>query len=368
MSRVQTIPVTLRDGTELEGGWVDLFPPIGSQVHYRGEVIEIDAAFAARILANFGRYLTLYGKEPVMLRQHEREGWCYGVWANLRVHEGRIQGLAAFLSPEALSLFKQGQLREWSPGFGDVEDPHTGEMLQDMLVEASFVDRGHQWNLRPPSQTNPVALAAGGSIYTLENIMADETKTETPAEDVEQQLADTSEEEEMEMVDEEEEAPFDMAAAFGALTSTLTAMAEGQAKILAHLEGQAPSEKEEEPANEMAALRSEVAALRRENALKDLAAEGISGDIANGLVELRTVAPKQFEATFAALKEQFNTPVPRVQKPLGASQSPMSMSLTAEKVIELASASVPSGHSIMPWVLKNHPDHYDAVKAAKGLG
>lgn len=340
--RVQTIQVTLLDGTRLEGGWVDLFS-LGRDVHYRGEVVKMDQSRAARLLANFTRYLALYGKEPVMLRQHEREGWQYGVWRDLRVHEGKIQGLAAFLDARVLEMFKAGQLREWSPGFGDVEDPHTGEILQDMMVEASFVDRGHQWDLRPPSMTNPVTLASVGTIHLMESIM--ETN-ESPAEETQVEL---------EAPTEEEEESFDMAAAFSALTTTLNGMAENMAKLASALEP--PAEEEEEPAAEMAALRAEVAQLRYAAAISELAAKGITGAVAEGLIELKSASPSKYAATVAEVEKRFDTPVAKVQAPIGVTGSAKVGGPTAaEALATAANAGVTYGNGLAEWAATHHPE------------
>jgi len=353
VSRIATIAVTLLDGTVCQGGWIDLFK-IGSEVHYKGERFELDAAFAQRVVSNHQRFCEQYGKEPPMLRQHEREGWQYGAWSQMRLTaDGRIQGLAAFLDERTLTLYTNNQLREWSPGFGDIEDPHTGEVWQDLMVEASFVDRGHQWNLRPPSMTNPPALLAAAQLNTFEVItMAEDNQTEIELDD--------------DAADDSESEAFDIAAAFGGLTDLLSGIVEQQAAILDIL---APEAEMSAP-DEVSTLRSELNDLKRTNTLLDLERRGITGKSADALASLKLLDVVSFEAALPELQKRFSQPSAHIQAEIGQTGTMGVGAMGADDVIELAKAAgcIEGNGSITVWVADNHPAAFNEVSQKLGHG
>lgn len=159
--------ITTRDGKEVPAIWVDIFKK-GDEVHWRGEVLPIDDEFVTEVFRNFSYISDRYGYEIPLQRKHEDDGFTYGVVPRLRMSGEHVQALVGLLEPELVEAYEKGTLRKFSPGFGDIRDPHTGQKLQHCLVEVSFTSREYQWNLRPPQETNQEKmLSFDGPTYTL---------------------------------------------------------------------------------------------------------------------------------------------------------------------------------------------------------
>lgn len=167
----------------------------------------------------------------------------------------------------------------------------------------------------------------------------------------------------------------DMKAALGGIGKALAGIAEGQGKILAALQAIAP--KEEEETTEMNAdqkrvnqLEAEVRKLQRQNVLMELEGKGITGQVAEGLVELAHLAPEKYSSTVSELAARYEQPVAKVQSEIGTTGTAATGGgISAKKVLEAATAAgVKLGGGALPkWVQDNYPSQFDEVMAEAGL-
>lgn len=339
--------ITLRDGRELQAVWIDVFK-LGDTVVYKGEKVEVDGSMVRDVLRHYRMMRAEYDYEFPILRQHKREGVQWGVHVDIRLSaDGWVQVLGGFLDPALRQAYNNGMIRQWSPGFGDLEHPHTGEVLRNFLAEVSFVDRAHQWTLRPPTQTNPgVQLSQVGDLYYLEADMDEENNEEVETE---------------EQQDEEKPEEFNLEQAFGTLMemqqqtgAVLTELAAGQAKLLKAMGGEGGDAVELGADDEIGQLKARVQAQEQYITRMELSAMGIEGELAEGLAKLKSFDEPTFLKSVKAAKEFASTPVERVQEEIGAQGNPApgETEITDEQIIELAAQQgMKPGDGRMPgWV------------------
>lgn len=274
--------------------WIDIFKR-GAEVHRGGRRVELTEDFLDAILRNFNR-LTNEGAEIVVLREHDRDGYVYGMVESLRLHEGYMQAQISFMREQDRVAFKAGMVRGFSPGFAlNLEHPHTGEMMGPTLLEVSFTSMPYQQNLRPPRDTTPgvrLALTYSGDIVTLPK-EEDMNNEELAAESVEDEEA-------------AEPSEFDAKEAYSKLSERLSA-----------IEAALAPDEEDEGSEEMSdsdriveELSAKVSKLEDEKTRMELDARGVT----EGVEEL--VALKRTDADLYAKMVKLASAA-TVQEPIG---------------------------------------------------
>ena len=267
--------------------WVDAFKvgdlvahPVYGERAYSQPQLE-------QAIVNF-RKLRAQGYTHTVLREHGREdSFVYGNIEDVRVMNGYFQTKIDFYRADERQAYNEGILREFSPGFADEWlDPHTGETLNNVLIEISFTSRAYQRNLRAPQDINPgVQLSDLGSLHAV--FSGHLLTTGGPMADEEQPVeAPEAEESEAVETEEEEKTEFSVEEALNAGFTSLSAMIQTLSDALM------PKEEQEEPVamsddqTRIHKLETELADMKAANTRLELSAKGIPAERVDDLVQL----------------------------------------------------------------------------------
>lgn len=308
-------------------------------------------------IQNF-RKLKAKGYATTLLREHGREdSYVYGEVHDLRIApDGYFQGAVEFYRIEDREAYNAGILREFSPGFAhEWIDPHTGETLNNVLIELSFTSRAYQRNLRPPQMINPGIVLSD----------APQSLADTPSGRAAITGDPEMEDEQVEVEEVEEESAFDMAAAFSALSEKLDALA---AMLKPEeMADEEPAEEMSDDASEIERLSAENAKLRNDLCRMELSAKGIAPERVESLVLLSDKLDKQ---EFSAVVEMAATkPASTVQGERGTQGAAATTeTLSAKDILdEAAKAGATPGTGRLPlWLNKNYADRASEVLEIAG--
>lgn len=287
--------------------WVDAFKVGDLVAHPRYGKQRYTEPQLREAIENF-RVLKARGYATTLLREHgTQDSYIYGEIIDLRIDEhAYFQCLTRFTRKAERDAYNEGILREFSPGFASQWlDPHTGETLNNVLIELSFTSRAYQRNLRPPQATNPGVVLSDAAtplhlINNSENNMIEEEK--------EDQLMDEPE------ADEEKE-EFNQEAAYSAISGQLEAMSAMLEEMRAFMMPEEPEAAEmADDVTEVAQLSARLADVESENARLKIQARGISGDDVDHLVKL---SAKLEADEFEAVVERYSQNI-TVQAEIGA--------------------------------------------------
>jgi hypothetical protein len=134
------LPAVPSDPSGRHMSWVLVLD--SAATHYRGELRKWNLA---SIVAAFGSY-TAGGYEPPVLAEHDpgvTRGERLGDLVELRLHDGGVIGLVRWVSATAAESIASGAIRYMSPGIGRVELHDTGEVIET-IFEISVVTSPHQ--------------------------------------------------------------------------------------------------------------------------------------------------------------------------------------------------------------------------------
>lgn len=293
--------------------WVDAFkvgdlvahPKYGEQRYTEPQLREA--------IKNFQR-LKAQGYTTDVLREHgTQDSYVYGTIHDLRIDEsGYFQALTEFFRKQDREAYNEGILRQFSPGFAhEWLDPHTGEVLANVLIELSFTSRAYQRNLRPPQQVNPGVVLSDSTPLHLTPSGVDSITPQAKEVDVEPEEKAPEEAEEM-MAPEEEKEEFCMEKAFAGLSAQLSALMD----MMKPEEMAAPEEDVamSDEVSEVERLSAENAELRAELVRLDLVSKGIDNDRASELVKLSA----KLDADEFAKVVEYSTPGVVVQEEIGS--------------------------------------------------
>jgi hypothetical protein len=334
--------------------WVDAFK-VGSLVSHPvyGDTV-YDEAKLRQAVANF-KILSDRGYSHTVLREHGSEdSYIYGDIADLRINDGYLQALVEFTRDEERDAYNDGLIREWSPGFAHQWlDPHTGETLENVLLEISFCARAYQRNLRDTRDINegvklngPLHYAFGGQYYTGGFRMEDKEK-----------LAD--EKESVEMAEES----VDYAKATYEMVKEMVALMQPKEDMSDDEEKEEMSDDEEK--SEMAALSAKVSELINDNRRLSLLSSGHDADSAERLVVLSAkLSDVEFKELVKFSAPKSNNIQPEVGVAGGVSVADQS---SVSSIVKFAAQQgVTFGHGLTQWAVKNHPSRVaDIINHAK---
>lgn len=265
--------------------WVDAFkvgdlvvhPRYGEQRYTQPELLEA--------ITNF-RKLKAKGYATTLLREHGTEdSYIYGEIVDVRIDElGYFQCLTSFTRRQERDAYNDGILKEFSPGFArEWLDPHTGEILNNVLIELSFTSRAYQRNLRAPQDINPgVTLADAATPLHY---------TPTGATSIQPQPERVTVEEEENMpveATEEEEQTFSQEEAYQEMCSRMdkmSAMLEEMRAFMMPANEEEPAQMSDD-ATEVERLSARIAELEATNTRLHLESKGFEGSRLANLVQL----------------------------------------------------------------------------------
>lgn len=132
----------------------------------------VDREFYSQMRASF----EAIPKAPPILRQHQEDGFLYGKITDIGADDLGIYADAE-LSDEAYGWWLAGRIADWSPGLiVETTNKHTGEKMQNVLRELSFVSKGHLDNVENKSPAYSLSEYLGDTPE--EGEMAEEQETQ----------------------------------------------------------------------------------------------------------------------------------------------------------------------------------------------
>lgn len=317
--------------------WGDVHHP----KHPDGKYV-VDQSFADKMIHAFhalndgGQYF------PALLVEHEADGRVYGLIIDVYTTDAGI-ACDMRLPAHIHAMIERGELLYISASFfPKYKHQHTGEELENVLSEASFVSKPHLKNIPPLSDVYAHSETGFYTHQPQDNTMAE---NKTGAEGVEHMEDQENMQEEVEQMEEEGE-------------DKMQAIEAKLDRILALLEPSVEQMEEEEEEVEQS-LQEQVAELKQTLAVKDAQLEvrhalPEADDATVGqLAQLKLANPSLYNSTLAIHQSQAPAP-PVIDQPIGGGEGNEPLTLEqAEAMAEEAVGSLMSAK--VEWFEKNQP-------------
>lgn len=317
--------------------WGDVYHPKMPSGKYT-----VNEDFAAKMLHAYEE-LSQYGQyRPGILVEHEGEGQVYGLIINLYTTDRGIECDIRF--PKHINdMIERGSLLYISPTFYlKMKHPHTGEELEYVLAEASFVSKPHLKNIPPLSEVYAHSETGFVTQTKQEPTMAEQTNAAAGVNNAEE--TENMEEEVEQMEGEGDDKYADLNAKID--------------QILALLQPPEVEQKEEGEEVEQS-LAEQVQELKQSIALKDAALvvrtalPDADEATVEQLAQLKVTNSELADATIA-IHQSAKPGAPVVQAPIG--QGGGGNTITVEQAEAMAEdAGCMTMSSKLEWIEKHQP-------------